>query len=51
MGDWATVPEDRGILLRRTWRAQIRDGILGVSTWQAVCAANAIPWPPPMQSA
>lgn len=22
MGDWATVPEDRGILLRRTWRMQ-----------------------------
>lgn len=27
-------------------RARLAQGILGVATWQAVCARNNIPWPP-----
>jgi hypothetical protein len=27
-------------------RKQLADGVLGVATWQAVCAQNGIPWPP-----
>jgi len=27
-------------------RAEIEAGILGVTTWQAVCARNHLPWPP-----
>jgi hypothetical protein len=27
-------------------RNKIKDGILGVATWQAVCEQNSLPWPP-----
>lgn len=27
-------------------RIRIAEGILGVTTWQAVCASNNLPWPP-----
>jgi hypothetical protein len=30
-------------------RDAIANGILGVTTWQAICAQNHIPWPPSLQ--
>jgi len=27
-------------------RKKIKDGVLGVTTWQVVCEQNLLPWPP-----
>ena len=31
-------------------QARLAAGVVGVATWQGICAANGIPWPPPLDT-